>query len=80
MSGSLANRIAEMIEAAITSVDANRSDFSRSSFSRAIARFISPMNAPFPNDQSLVQPVGKRTLESFIDSEWRDGIELIAGQ
>ena len=41
MSGSLASRMAAMIEAAITSVDRNGSDFWRSSFSRAMARYAS---------------------------------------
>ena len=43
ISGSLAKRIAAMMEAEITKVERNRSDFWRSSFSRAMARFISPM-------------------------------------
>jgi hypothetical protein len=42
MSGSRAKRAAAMIEAAMTNVDANRSCFCFSAFSRVIARRISP--------------------------------------
>jgi hypothetical protein len=52
---SRANRTAAMIDAAITKVEANLSvmrfcssiDFARSCSSRAMARFITPISAPF---------------------------------
>jgi hypothetical protein len=57
---SRANRTAAMIDAAITSVDANLSCFRRSASSLAMARRISPISAPsFPTSPAC-ESVGTR--------------------
>lgn len=42
-----------------------QADFWLPSFSGAMARFISPIDGPFPDDQSLVQPVGNRPTKNI---------------